>query len=105
MSLFILLHKLTYLFISCKPETVSEYETTQIVTTFSQPMKDREKCPLTEIASSDLALRTFISNLYTKVKDPNFVGSLSGLQEGSKTFARYRDINEDMKKELVSLLD
>ena len=55
MSLCILLHKLTYLFISCKPETVSEYETTQIVTIFSQPMKDREKCPLAEIASSDLA--------------------------------------------------
>ena len=30
---------------------------------------------------------------------------MSGLHEGSKTFARYRDINEDMKKELVSLLD
>ena len=26
-------------------------------------------------------------------------------KEGSKAFARYRDIDEDMKKELVNLLD
>ena len=36
---------------------------------------------------------------------PNLVGSLSGHKEGSKAFARYRDIDEDMKKELVDLLD
>ena len=52
-----------------------------------------------------MARRTFIGNLYKKVKDPNLVGSLSGHKEGSKAFARYRDIDEDMKKELVSLLD
>lgn len=60
---------------------------------------------LDEIASSHLARRTFIGNLYKKVKDPNLVGSLSGHKEGSKAFARYRDIDEDMKKELVDLLD
>ena len=64
-----------------------------------------EKRPLNEIASSHLARRTFIGNLYKKVKDPNLVGSLSGHKEGSKAFARYRDIDEDMKKELVNLLD
>ena len=58
-----------------------------------------------QIASSHLARRTFIGNLYKKVKDPNLVGSLSGHKEGSKAFARYRDIDEDMKKELVNLLD
>ncbi len=36
---------------------------------------------------------------------PNLVGSLSGHVEGSKAFARYREIDEDMKKELVNLLD
>ena len=60
---------------------------------------------LNKIASSHLARRTFIGNLYKKVKDPNLVGSLSGHKEGSKAFARYRDIDEDMKKELVDLLD
>lgn len=45
------------------------------------------------------------STSYKKVKDPNLVGSLSGHKEGSKAFARYRDIDEDMKKELVRLID
>ena len=39
---------------------------------------------------------TFIGNLYKKVKDPNLVGKLSGHCEGSKAFARYRDIDDDM---------
>lgn len=31
--------------------------------------------------------------------------TVSGHKEGSKAFAHYRDIDEDMKKELVDLLD
>ena len=57
------------------------------------------------MASSHIARRTFIGNLYKKVKDPNLVGALSGHVEGSKAFARYRDIDEDIKKDVVSLLD
>ena len=61
--------------------------------------------PLNEIASSHLARRTFVGNLYKKVKDPNLVCKLSGHKEGSKAFARYREIDEDMKKELVKMLE
>ena len=64
-----------------------------------------EKRPLNEIASSHLARRTFVGNLYKQVKDPNLVGSLSGYTEGSKAFARYRDIDEEMKKDLVKLIE
>lgn len=61
--------------------------------------------PLNEIASSHMARRTFVGNLYKKVKDPNLVGALSGHKEGSRSFARYRDIDEDMKVDLVNLLE
>ncbi len=61
--------------------------------------------PLNEIASSHLARRTFIGNLYKQVKDPNLIGALSGHKEGSKAFARYRDIDEEMKRQLVDLLE
>jgi len=64
----------------------------------------REKRVLYEIASSHLARRTFVGNLYKQVKDPNLVGALSGHKEGSKAFARYRTIDDEMKKELVNLL-
>ena len=77
----------------------------RMVTILNPTTGKEEKRPLDEIASSHLARRTFIGNLYKKVKDPNLVGSLSGHSEGSRAFARYRDIDEDMKKELVSLLD
>ena len=57
------------------------------------------------IATSHMASRTFIGNIYKKVKDPNLVASLTGHTEGSKAFSRYRDIDTEMKKELVGLLD
>ena len=58
-----------------------------------------------EVASSHMARRTFVGNLYKKVKDPNLVGSLSGHVEGSKAFARYREIDDDIKKELVNMIE
>jgi hypothetical protein len=61
--------------------------------------------PLNEVASSHLARRTFIGNLYRQVQDPNLIGALSGHTEGSKAFARYHDIDEGMKRKLVALLD
>ena len=57
------------------------------------------------IASSHLARRCFIGNMYKKVKDPNQVGALSGHREGSRAFARYREIDEEMKQELVNMLE
>lgn len=61
--------------------------------------------PLNEIASSHLARRCFVGNLYKQVKDPNLVGALSGHKEGSRAFARYREIDEEMKEELVRMLE
>lgn len=54
-----------------------------------------ENKPLYKIASSHLARRTFINTIYKKVKDPNLVGKLSGHVEGSKAFARYRDLDDN----------
>ena len=61
--------------------------------------------PLNEIASSHLARRCFVGNLYKQVKDPNLVSALSGHKEGSRAFARYREIDEEMKTELVKMLE
>ncbi len=66
---------------------------------------ESEPKPLYEVASSHLARRTFVGNIYKQVKDPNLVGALSGHKDGSKAFARYRDIDEEMKRGLTALLD
>lgn len=78
---------------------------TRLVTVINPVTGKEEKRPVNEIASSHLARRTFVGNLYKKVKDPNLVGSLSGHKEGSRAFARYRDIDEEMKTELVKMLE
>ncbi len=77
---------------------------TRAVTILNPTTGQEEQRPLNEIASSHIARRTFVGNLYRKVKDPNLVGKLSGHKEGSKAFARYRDIDEDMKRDLINLL-
>lgn len=61
--------------------------------------------PINELASSHIARRTFVGNLYKKVKDPNLIASMSGHAEGSKAFARYRAIDDDIKKELIDLIE
>ena len=61
--------------------------------------------PLHEIASSHLARRTFVGNLYKKVQDPSLISALSGHEEGSRAFLRYRNIDDELKANLVKLLE
>ena len=78
---------------------------TRMVTILNPTTRQEEKRPLNEVASSHLARRCFIGNLYKQVKDPNLIGKLSGHIEGSQAFARYRDIDEDLMKEVVTMLE
>ena len=75
------------------------------VTILNPLTREAEQRPIWEVASSHMARRTFVGNLYKQVKDPNLVGALSGHKEGSRAFARYRDIDEEMKNELVKMLE
>ncbi len=56
---------------------------TRIVTVLNPTTGEEEQRPIDEIASSHLARRTFVGNLYKKVKDPNLVGALSGHKEAA----------------------
>ncbi len=78
---------------------------TRMVTRINPTTLQEEKRPLYEVASSHMARRTFVGNLYKQVKDPALVGALSGHAEGSRAFARYRDIDEELRRETVSLLE
>ncbi|MDX9918239.1 MAG: phage integrase SAM-like domain-containing protein [Gudongella sp.] len=78
---------------------------TRMVTIIDPTTREELKRPLNEIASSHLARRCFVGNLYKQVKDPNLVGALSGHKEGSKAFARYREIDDEIKNELVKMLE
>ena len=78
---------------------------TRIITIWNSTLGREEQHPLNELASSHLARRTFIGNLYKKVQDPNLIGKLTGHAEGSKAFVRYRAIDDEMKQNLVNMLE
>ena len=78
---------------------------TRIVTVIDPKNGEAVQKGLHEIASSHLARRSFIGGLYKQVSDPNLIGSMTGHVEGSKSFARYREIDDDMKTKLVKMLD
>ena len=58
-----------------------------------------------EVASSHMARRTFIGNIYKKFKDQGLVSELSGHSPGSHAFTRYREIDVEMKREMVSAIE
>ena len=78
---------------------------TRIVTIHNPTTGEEEQSPINEIASSHLARRCFVGSLYNQVKAPNLVGALSGHKQGSKAFTRYREKDEEMKQDLVKLLE
>lgn len=63
------------------------------------------KRPLCEVASSHLARRTFVGNLYKQARDLNLVCALSGHTAGSKAVARYYDVDEEMRRDLVKMIE
>jgi len=74
--------------------------------TVLNPLSGREEQKrICDVGASHMARRTFVANLYKQVQDPNIVASLSGHVEGSRAFSRYREIDKDIKKQIVKLLD
>ncbi len=66
---------------------------------------EQEIRPINEIASSHMARRTFVGNIYKRFKDQSLVSELSGHAQNSAAFARYREVDQEMKREMVSAID
>ena len=77
----------------------------RMVTIYNAQTGQEEQKPLHELASTHLARRTFIGNLYKKIKDPNIIASMSGHVDGSMAFRRYRAIDDDIKSEAIRYLE
>jgi integrase len=75
------------------------------VTVVNPLTRKAEQVPLYECAATHLARRTFIGNLYKQVKDPALIASLTGHTETSTSFARYRAIDDDIKRDVLSLIE
>ena len=77
---------------------------TRMVTVLNPTTRKPEQQPLCDIAASHMARRTFIGNLYKKVKDKGMVSMLSGHTSDSKAFDRYWTPDDDMRQSLVDML-
>lgn len=86
-------------------EIIKTVGITRTVTIINPTTRKEERKPIYEIATSHMARRNFIGNLYNKVQDPNAIGAMTGHIEGSKAFARYRNIDDNIKKNIISFLD
>ena len=61
--------------------------------------------PLWETASSHLARRTFISNVYEVTQEERLTISLTGHAEGSRALSRYIHITDDTKRSVIDRLE
>ncbi len=77
----------------------------RLVTVLNPISGEQENKPLYEVASSHMARRCFVGNLYNQIQDPNLISSMSGHVEGSREFARYRRIERDSKQKAVDLIN
>lgn len=78
---------------------------TRNVTVINTITRNYEIKPINKIASSHLARRNFIANLYLHVQDQAMLSSLTGHVPNSRSFERYRQITDELKVKLVSHLN
>lgn len=60
---------------------------------------------ITNLHNLSISTHVNCSRINKKVQDPNLVGALSGHVPGSRAFARYRTIDDEMKRELVAAIE
>lgn len=76
---------------------------TRVVTRTHPRTKKEEQVRLCDIASSHMARRAFVGNLYGKV-DNGIISSMSGHKDDSKSFARYRNVAPNLQVEAINKL-
>lgn len=78
---------------------------TRMVSVLNPVTGEEEKKSIDSVASSHMARRCFVGTLYEKGAGADKISSMSGHSYNSKAFQRYREVSEDMKRELVNLID
>lgn len=77
----------------------------RMVTILNPTTRRQEQKKLYEVASSHMARRTFVGNLYLETKGKGFVATLSGHDPNSDAFNRYWAPNEEVRLEMIEKLE
>lgn len=76
----------------------------RIVTRQHPTTREQENVKLCDIASSHIARRTFVGNMFGK-KDSAIIASMSGHVANSKAFTRYYNISEDLQRSAIEAIE
>ena len=85
-------------------ELFEKAKITRTITRLNPTTRKEEQVRICDIASSHMARRAFIGNLYGKV-DSGIISSMSGHIQGSKAFTRYYDVSSELQQQAISLID
>lgn len=61
--------------------------------------------PLYEVASSHIARRTFMANVFKATKSERITSAFTGHANGSRAFCRYTSVDDDMKLEVLQSMN
>lgn len=61
--------------------------------------------PVCDVASSHMARRTFMANMYKVVRSERIVSSFTGHASGSAAFRRYTDVDDGMKRAIIDEME
>ena len=78
---------------------------TRMVTILNPTTRREEQQPINKVASSHMARRTFIHILRKAGVGLDVIGKMSGHVDGSKEIARYYAVDDDMKSDVIALID
>lgn len=77
----------------------------RVITVLNPITRKDEQHAICDKASSYMARRNFIGNLYNKVQDPNLISTMTGHVDGSRAFSRYHNIDRNLQYATVKLLE
>ena len=60
--------------------------------------------PLWQVATSHLARRTFMANMFKETKSERITSAFTGHATGSRAFTRYTDIDDDLKRQVLQTM-
>ena len=85
-------------------ELFKEVGLTRTVTRQHPTSREPENVKLCDIASSHMARRSFVGNMFGKV-DSAIIASMSGHVANSKAFTRYYDVSKELQQQAINLID
>lgn len=86
-------------------ELLKKAEIDRLVLVIDKDTNEKKSVPIYEVSSSHLARRTFMANMYKKVKSERLVCSFTGHSRTSSALSRYTVVDDEMKIELIEKIE